>query len=342
MKKIVILLLLVCTTTITFGQKFDKAINYLEFVSHENEIISKQMLRYAQAIAHSKRDAAINSRRKKMITTVSRAIAKIEKANGYNGDTYKNQILEYMRLNESLLKEDYAKVIDMKKVAEQSYDLMEAYILMQELTKKKQDEAFNTFKKHEADFAKENNINLIDTGSELSKKINITNAVFKHNNALHLIFFKANIQESTLVRGLSSNDINAIQQNANALSKYAHEGIEKLKTVELYKKDPKIINSLNKLFNYYIDEAENKIPQLIEFMVLNESFEKIKIAIEKTPERKRTKEQVDAYNKKITEINKKVNIYNQTNTALNNDRTKYINAYTNSVSKFFETHIPKS
>ena len=335
--------MLLSATTFTFAQKFDQAIDYLKFVGHENQSISKQMLRYAQAVAHSKRDGAINSRRKKLIATVAKAISKIEKAEGYNGETYKNQILSYMRLNESLLKEDYAKVIDMKKVAEQSYDLMEAYIMMQELTKKKQDEAFNSYKENEKVFAIENNINLVGSNnSELGKKMEITNAVFKHNNTSNLAFFKANFQEITLVQSISSNNVTAIQQNANALSTYAKEGLEKLKTIDLYKNDASIIKSIEKVFNFYIDEAEIKTPQLIEFMVLNESFDKIKTALEKTPERKRTKEQIDAYNKKINEINKKVNIYNKTNTALNNDRAKYINGYNNAVSNFCERHIPKS
>jgi len=342
MKKTILLLMLLSATTFTFAQKFDQAIDYLKFVGHENQNISKQMLRYAQAVAHSKRDGAINSRRKKLIATVAKAISKIEKAQGYNGDTYKNQILEYMRLNESLLKEDYAKVIDMKKVAEQSYDLMEAYIMMQELTKKKQDDAFRSYKENEKVFAKENNINLVDSNSsELGKKMDITNAVFKHNNALNLTFFKANFQEITLVKGMASNDVNAVQQNANALSIYAKEGLEKLKTIELYKNDASIVKSVEKVFNFYIDEAENKTPQLIEFMVLNESFNKIKTALEKTPERKRTKEQIDAYNKKINEINKKADLYNKTNTALNNNRSKHLNAYNNAISNFFARHIPK-
>ena len=49
---------------------------------------------------------------------------------------YKNKVLKHMRLNESLLKHDYAKIVDMKTVAEQSYDLMEAYIVAQELADK--------------------------------------------------------------------------------------------------------------------------------------------------------------------------------------------------------------
>ncbi|NQY30314.1 MAG: hypothetical protein HRT69_12680 [Flavobacteriaceae bacterium] len=341
MKKNIFLLLL-CLSTFIYAQKFNKAIDYLNFVGNENENISKQMLRYAQAVAHSKRGAAINSRRKKLIATVSKSISKIEKAKGYNDNTYKDQILSYMRLNESLLKEDYAKVIDMKKIAEQSYDLMEAYIMMQELTKQKQDEAFDKYKEYEAAFAKENNINLINSNSsELGRKMEITNAVFKHNNAANLTFFKANFQEITLIKSIEANDVNAIQQNANALSQYAKEGLEKLQTIELLKKDTSIIKSIEAVFNFYIDEAENKTPQLIEFMVLNESFDKIKTALEKTPERKRTKEQVDLFNKKVNEINKKAESYNKTNLSLNNNRSKFITAYNNTVSKFFERHIPK-
>ncbi|MCB0436963.1 MAG: hypothetical protein KDD08_12995, partial [Mangrovimonas sp.] len=118
-----ILVLLLVTSASVHSQSFKSAVEYLDFISNEQQDISKNMWRYTKALAHSKSDRTILKRRESMIKTLEKAIANIQKADGYDGDDYKNQVLEYMRLNESLLKHDYAKIVDMKEVAEQSYDL---------------------------------------------------------------------------------------------------------------------------------------------------------------------------------------------------------------------------
>ena len=66
-------------------------------------------------------------------------------------------------------------------------------------------------------------------------------------------------------------------------------------------KDQSIINATKKAFEFFIDEGENQIPKITEFLILNEDFEKIKANLEQTAERKPTKEQIDNYNKKVAE-----------------------------------------
>ena len=60
---------------------------------------------------HSKSDRSIDGKRKNLLKTIDKAIDKIEKANGFDGDDYKNQVLKHMRLNKSLLNHDYAAIV---------------------------------------------------------------------------------------------------------------------------------------------------------------------------------------------------------------------------------------
>jgi len=246
-----------------------------------------------------------------------------------------------MSLNESLLKQDYAKIVDMKAIAEQSYDLMEAYVLAQELADEKMAESQAAYESNFYAYATKHKINIIESDNDLGKKMKVSNEVFKHTNAMHLIFFKVYINEIYLWNAIQSNDISGIQQNANALSETAKEGLELLKTQEAFKTDKSLIMATKTVFEFFLDEAENKIPQISEFLVLNDDFLTIKNALEKTPEKKRTKEQIDAYNGKIKEINEAGTSYNKLNASLNANRQKVLNKLDATKTKFLARHVPK-
>ncbi|WP_299381291.1 hypothetical protein [uncultured Lacinutrix sp.] len=323
------------------AQSFDSALEYLEFIGKEQETVTKNTWKYTKAVAHSKSDKSISKKREVLIKTVERAIAKIEKAKGFDGEDYKNNVLNHMRLNESLLKKEYADIIDMKAVAEQSYDLMEAYILAQELADEKMMESQVDYEKNFYAFADKHKINIVESDNDLGKKMAISNKVFDHTNALYLIFFKVYINEVYLWEAIEKSDVSGIQQNTNALNQAAKDGLEILKTTEPYKTDKSLILAYKAVFNFFVDESENKIPTIADYLILKEDFETIKTTIDKTPEKKRTKEQIDAYNKKIKDINKAGTNYNKVNDALNNNRQKVFLKMEESKSKFLSRHVPK-
>ena len=323
------------------AQSFDSALDYLEFIGKEQETVTKNTWKYTKAVAHSKSDRSITKKREVLIKTVARAIAKIDKAKGFNGEDYKTNVLKHMRLNESLLKKEYADIIDMKAVAEQSYDLMEAYILAQELADEKMMESQIEYEKNFYAFAEEYKINIIESDNDLGKKMAISNKVFDHTNALYLIFFKVYINEVYLWEAIEKSDVSGIQQNANALNQAAKDGLEILKTTDSYKTDKSLILAYKAVLNFFIDESETKIPVIADYLILKEDFETIKTTLDKTPEKKRTKAQIDSYNKKIKEINKAGTTYNKVNTSLNNNRQKVLIKMEEAKSKFLSRHVPK-
>ncbi|WP_397362827.1 hypothetical protein [Olleya sp. R77988] len=323
------------------AQTFKTANDYLTFISDQQELVTKNMWKYTKAVAHSKSPRSISGKRNTLLKSMQRGITKIEKAQGFEGDDYKNKVLTHMRLNENLLKQDYAKIIDLKEVAEQSYDFMEAYILAQELADKKMAEAQEQYEKDFYAFAAKHNINIIESESDLGKKMKISNQVFDHKNDLYLVFFKVYINEVYLWEAIETGDINAIQQNSNALKQTATEGLEILKEQKLYKNDKAIVVATKATFDFFIDEATNKIPQLTDFLILNEDLKSIKATLDKTPEKKRTKAQIDGFNKKVKAVNKKLDAYNKTNNALNLARQKVLNRLNNTNANFLSRHIPK-
>ena len=201
--KIYISIIFLSVCTYSNAQKFKNASEYLDFVGKEQTSISKSMWNYTKAVAHSKNDRTIRGRRNVIIKTVERAILKINKAPGYDGDDYKNKVLTQLNFNLNLLNHDYAKIIDMKEVAEQSYDAMEAYMLAQELADKKMEEAQQQYESDFYAFAAKHDISIIETDSDLGKKMEISNKVFKHYNEIYLSYFKVYINEVYLTGDLA-------------------------------------------------------------------------------------------------------------------------------------------
>ncbi|WP_298513001.1 hypothetical protein [uncultured Kordia sp.] len=324
------------------SQNFKNPNEYLSFIGKENKKISRSMWKYTKSVAHSKSPRRIEGDRKRLVKSLERAMIKIKKAKAYEGeDAYKQQVLEYMDLRTNILKNDYAKIVDMKEVAEQSYDFMEAYILAQKKVDERMQEAQENYTKTLEAYAARNNIRLTDDESDLGKKMKISNEVFEHRNDVYLLFFKSNIQERFLLSALSSADISAMQQNQNALQTFAQEGIQALDTITLYKEDATLVKATKKALEFYLEETQNEIPKMIEFFLFNEKFNAIKEAIDKKKPKDRTQEEIDKYNGMVNDFNKAVTDFNKRNEELNKKRTKIINQWNEASGKFLSRHIPK-
>lgn len=326
----------------TTAQSFKNANAYLTFIGKENKKISKSMWKYTKSVAHSKSPRRIEGDRKRLLKSIERAIIKIKKVKPFEGeDAYKKQVLEFMDLRNSLLRNDYAKIVDMKEVAEQSYDFMEAYILAQKKVDERMQEAQETYAKALEEYAARNNIRLTDEESDLGKKMKISNAVFDHRNAVYLLFFKSNIQESLLMKALSSGDISAMQQNLNALQTFAKEGLQDLDTIPTYKDDLSLVKATKNTLEFYLEETQNELPKLIEFFLFNEKFTAIKNAIDKKNPKDRTKKEIKQYNEMVKDFNTAVTEFNKRNEELNKKRNKIINQWNTASAKFLSRHIPK-
>lgn len=341
-KKLLFILPFLMLTAHCDAQKFRTALDYMNFISRQQVLIVKSSWRYTQAIAHSKDERAIDKKRDILIRSIDRAIMKITKATGFEGETeYKEKVLNNLQINKNLLLEEYSEIIDMQAVADQSYDAMEAYILAQELADQKMAEAQKEYEENFYAFAKKHNIEVFEGQSELGKKMEISNAVFDYHNDLYLIFFKVHFNESTLLDAIAAKDISAIRQNINALKMAVQEGLGEVDKKPLYKKDDRIAKATKEVFQIHLDEANNTIPQILDYLVINQDFEKIKAAIEKTPESDRTQEQIDSYNAKVDELESKRETINKLIDKLFKERNKKLERLDKANAKFLDKHVPK-
>lgn len=323
--------------------KAQTAGEYMDDLSKDMKAISEASWEYVSATSHGNNAKKVDKKRLDLLEILNNSKNRVSQIGGFNGNTtYRDAVLKYLEMSFAIFNQDYAELVDMEEVAEQSYDFMEAYMLAKEKANEKLDAAQEEMKKAEEQFAKENNINLLDPEkTKISENIRISNLVYEHYNKVYLVFFKSYKQEYFLMEAIKANDVNAIEQNKNALITNADEGLGKIKTMEPYNKDASLVLACKKMLEFYKAEAEKDIPVIQDFYLKQENFNKVKSAFESKKEKDRTQADVDQYNDAVKSYNDAVNAMNSTGEKLNGDRQKNLDAWNKSVDTFLDKNVPK-
>lgn len=341
MKKSILLAfaLIITFTVSSFAQT---AGDYLEKMSKEFKDISADMWDYTSAVAHGKSARKVENRRKDVLKSNMDAQSKIKSMGAFEGDKIlKDSVLSYLKLSYNVINYDYAKIVDMEEISEQSYDAMEAYLLAQEKANEKLKASSEMLDVQYDAFAAKHNITLVDKEDKIEKNLRIAGVAFKYYNVAYLIFFKSFKQEAYMIDALNKNDVNALKQNADALSKTADEGLKKLDTLRAFKGDNTLKVTSKDLLTFYKKEATTKIPILVNYAVKKENFDKIKAKMDAKDPKSRTKEDVDTFNTAVNDFNKASNEYNTVNNELNTSRTNLLNKWNDAVTNFMDKQVPK-
>lgn len=325
-----------------FAQEFKSAVDYLTYIEKEQGLIAKSTWKYTTAVAHSKSARRIDNTRKQLVKSIEASQKKIGALkDGFKGDVeYRNQVLQYLDICKININEEYSKLIDMQEVAEQSYDAMEAYLLMRDLINEKLDAENEKVANAFHSFAAKYQIKITEGNNELSNKIKLSGEVFDYHTAIYLIFFKVNFTDNNLSDAIEKKDLSAIQQNANALTQYADEGLAKLKSIKPYGKDQSMITVTKKALEYYKKQAQQYAPKIVEFIMFNEKFENAKKTLEAKNPKDRTKEEIDSFNAMVKQINKEIDNYNKTNNANFQEKNAVINEWNTVGDNFISSHVP--
>jgi hypothetical protein len=322
------------------GQPFETAVQYMDYITKANQQLTEKYLFYLSGASHGKSAKKVEKRRQELLQSISDTRYNIMGMPPFKGDrTLKDTTVAYLKIMNSVFNEDYGKIVNMEEIAEQSYDLMEAYMLAKDKANEKLNEAAKKQQAMQVKFAQKNNITLIDNQSELETKMDIASAVMSHHNEVYLVFFKSYKQEVYLMDALNKKNIVGIEQNLNALQKYSDEGLEKLNGLKGYNGDPSLIESCRNALNFYKEEAA-KGTGLTDFILKEENFTKSKKQFDSKPASKRTQQDVDQYNNAVNDINAAGKSYNALNAELNKQRTSVMNNWDKAVAKYMDAYMP--
>lgn len=341
MKQIITLIALFLSLHISAQSETNPG-EYMDYFSVEYLQIQQDMWDYTRSASHGKSARTVEKRRAELIQTTALAENKARKAKGFKGNVaYRDSVVHYFELIGIVLREDYGKIVDMEAIAEQSYDDMEAYMMARELASDKMKEAGEMINREHLAFAAANDVTVIEgEDTKLDQKMEIANKVYDHYNEVYLIFFKSFKQETYLIDAISRQDVNAIEQNRNALLSTVEEGLEKLKAVELYADDASMIIVTRDLLNFYTLEAEKHAPVVLEYFEANENFGKVQKAFEAKKEKDRKQEDFDTFNAAVNTVNAAVNAYNEGNEKMNKERAANIDNWNKTAEKFTMKHVP--
>jgi hypothetical protein len=334
-----ILIGLALATQLIQAQTFTNPVDYLNFLNKESASVTKDMWEYTRAIAKTKGAKKIEMRRKEVLAQISESRKSVQAKAPYKGQReIKDAFTSYLKLNYDILNDDYAKIVDMEAVAEQSYDAMEAYLLIQSQVSEKMKQSSENLSAAVKAYADLNNITLTENESKIGAKLERANMAFDYYQPNYLIFFKAFVQEQTFLAALSAKDWTGAEQARTATIAAAEEGLTKLGGMASYDSDDALRLACMDVLNFLIKEAKNDLPQLLEFASIQENFTKMSDAMSKKKKSEITKAESDKYNALVKEYNNSVKAYNELINKTNNDRSKNLQIWNNKVSDFLSKH----
>ncbi|MFI5186974.1 MAG: hypothetical protein ACHQF0_09630 [Chitinophagales bacterium] len=324
----------------SYAQQFDNPGDYMSYITKADEDMTAVYLSYLSAVGHNKSVRKVEKRRQEVLNSISDTRFKIQGMQPWKGDrSYRDSTVSYIKLLYNVFNEDYAKIVDMEEIAEQSYDAMEAYMLAQEKAGEKLQEAAEKHNKLQKEFAVKYNVTLIEEETKLDIKSKQASDLMDHYTEVYLVFFKPYKQEGYLMDAINKKNIVGIEENKNSMQKFAEEGMEKLKTMKGYNNDPSLIVACRETLQFYKMEA-TKMQAATDFFMKEDNFDKVKKGFDTKPVSKRTKQDIDQYNKAVNEMNAAVNDYNSANKEINKQRQTAIDRWNDAVKKYLDDYMP--
>ena len=340
MKQLITLTALLLFSIVSVAQNFDNAGEYMSYIGKQQENISKKFLSYTSASAHGKREKKVEALRNKLINEVEESRMNISGMPSFKNDkAYRDTAVSFMKLYYRVLNDDYSKIVDMEEIAEQSYDAMEAYLLLQEKVNEKLQEGNEKMKLAEASFAAKNNINLVKGESELGDMMEQVHQLNVYYHQIYLLFFRPYKQEAYLMEAISKGNITGIEQNKNALLKYAQDALAKLETVKGFEGDNSLKLACKQVMQFYIKEVNEYLKPVTDFLLVKERFESIKKDYEKKSDH--TQADVDAYNKAVNDINAASGKYNAANQNMFEKGKESLENWNKAVNTYFDENMPR-
>lgn len=316
------------------------SVEYLQQLVNSFDEMEGAKWKYLKAVTRGRSARKVEKRRNKLISEFTEALKNTRKVRSFKNDTLlKPALIEYLQLTKTILKEDYDKILDMEAIAEESYDDMEAYIMIQEQTDAKLLKAANILEQGQTGFAELYNINIVE-GERSKRAIKIQKAsdALAHYNQVFLIFFKSNILEANFLNAMSVGDVVAMDQNANALMAASTAGLDELSEVTLIMNDLALVNGAKNVLKFYQREVESDFKQILDFYLVEDAFKKANKEFEAIRKNKRTQADVDKINKASKKYNLGVNKINTTIERNNNQRNTTLNNWNKVTSSFFDRH----
>jgi len=304
------------------------------------ETQKRETWQYMKAAMRDKNARKMDKKRQALISAIGDTKTQVRTVGNYKGDaSLKDALLAYLSTMQTVINEDYGKIMDLEAISEQSYDNMEAYLTMQEVASDKLSEAGDVLDLELDKFVLANDINLIEgEATRLDKKISSGSDLMKYNNDMFLNFFKGQHESLYLAKSMAENDVSGMEQGISALESASTDAMAELKKMEAFEGDRAMIDATGKMHKYFLDVSQNDYPAVIDFYLKKDNMDKLQKAMSAKKKKDITKEDVAAYNKASKEYNIAVNDINERIESLNKKRQAAYKVYNKQKAEFVARH----
>jgi hypothetical protein len=324
------------------AQKIENAGDYMSAMSNAQVGMDQKYMAYISASAHSRRAKKVERLRIQVLESINHAKSETFNLPKYKGDNSLRQAnIDYIQFCYRIFNEDYTKIVNMEEIAEQSVDQMEAFLLMEEKTSEKLQEASEHLSEAEKSFAIKFGVNLVDTKNDLTDKMGTAGKVNSYSDNLYILFFKCNWEDGQLFNALNAHKLTEAEQARNSMIRFAEEGLGALQADSLrsFQGNLTLSAGCREALQFYHSLAKNDIPKLTDYYLKQENFEKIKKSME-TKGDNQSKEDIALYNNAVRDINTSVIHFNQLNQELNKSRQEAVDNWEKAEKSFRDELIP--
>ena len=323
------------------AQSSDDPVAYMASINNAQTEMNQKYMAYMSAAAHSRKARKIEKLRSQVLQSIDNSRFKTLDIPIYKGDnSLRQSSIDYIKLCYNVFNDDYAKIVNMEDIAEQSYDEMQAYLLLREKTNDKVTEAVAKMNEASKAFAAKYNIQLIDQKSELDAKLDDAGNVNSYVDSVYLIFFKCYWQDGEITKAMNTQKLTEIEQGRTSLIRFADEGLAQLSTMKPYAGDISLANTCKKVLEFYKKMAEEDLPKQTDYFLKTENFDKIKKSFDSKSKNERTKQDVDEFNKSVDDLNKSATAFNTVNKNINDTRNYLLDNWNESEKNFIDSHMP--
>jgi hypothetical protein len=322
------------------AQDFETPGQYNQYINQQHANVISKFLAYNSAVSHGKRAKKVEKLREKLLDEVQESKMNIASMPKMKGDgAFRDSAANFLKLYYNVLNEDYSKIVNMEEIAEQSYDAMEAYLMLQEAVDEKIEAASKRMHTAQQEFATKNNMTLVDTKDEMGEKMEQVGKVNEYYHEIYLLFFRPYLQEQNMMKAVEKGNVGGIEQDRNALSKYATEGLAKLESIKAFNGEGGLKMACKKMLQHYVKEAGDYMKPITEYLLAKERFESIKKDFDKKSEPAQA--DVDAFNKAVNDFNATLKKYNDANNNIVKLGNENLNEWNNTVNDFFNEQMPR-
>ncbi len=337
--KFYITIILALLTYASVGQKMT-AVDHMQALNQDVDQINRDTWDYIRQASRGRSASKVEKRRVELAQTIKSAKYRVSQVRSYQGDySLKKSYGSYLNLSYIVINNDYKKIVDMERVAEETYDDMEAYILTKELVNAKMDSAFAVFKLARETYATKYNIVLTEGEGRISKKIKNAGDINIYANRIYLILYQSQWYENQMILAISENRIGDLEQFRQTLAATSSEGLEEIRSIGAYKSSSTLKTSCIYNLKFFQTEANDYIPSMISFFTLQDKVNTMKQNVESKKRNQLTNDEITAYNNAINELNNSINKFNSTNEYLNKTRSKKLDGFNKAMQNLYDEFL---